>query len=247
MESPQSAFALRFEWGLEGLRALAPGAACVVVVDVLSFSTCVDVALARGARVLPYRFRDAGAAAFARGRGAELAVARSEMTDEHPWSLSPVSLERLQPGARLVLPSPNGATLCVAGAELGARVFCGCLRNAAAVARAARAIGGPIAVIAAGEQWPDATLRPSFEDLVGAGAVLDRLGAADASPEARSAVAAFRAAAPDLAAQLAACTEGGLLAARGFADDVRCAAHLDVSGTAPLLDADGLVDANAGP
>jgi 2-phosphosulfolactate phosphatase len=54
----QSRFAVRFEWGERGLEAVGPGSAVIVVVDVLSFCTSVDVAAARGAQVLPYRWRD---------------------------------------------------------------------------------------------------------------------------------------------------------------------------------------------
>ena len=39
----QAEFRERFEWGEAGIRRLAPHAEVVVVVDVLSFATAVDV------------------------------------------------------------------------------------------------------------------------------------------------------------------------------------------------------------
>ena len=43
----------RCEWGCEAVNALAP-ADVVIVVDVFSFSTCVDVAVSRGVTMIPY-------------------------------------------------------------------------------------------------------------------------------------------------------------------------------------------------
>ena len=59
----QSGFSIRCDWGLQGATSIAVGAAAVVVVDVLSFTTTLSVALDAGIEVYPYRFRDASAAA----------------------------------------------------------------------------------------------------------------------------------------------------------------------------------------
>ena len=250
VDAGQDGFADRFDWGPNGLRALAPAAEVVVLVDVLRFTTAVCAALEAGATVLPYRWADDGAARFAAEHGAVLAGMRGPGEP----SLSPSDLLRLAPGTRLVLPSPNGAALAVAASELGARyVLAGSLRNATAVATAAAALagGGPIAVVAAGERWHGATgpLRPCVEDLVGAGAVLAALdpsasiSAPQCSPEAAAARAAFVAARPRLDATLAGCASGIELIGRGWADDVAVAAEHDVTVVVPMLTADGFVPA----
>ena len=156
---------------------------------------------------------------------------------EQPYSLSPVSLETLPPEARLVLPSPNGSTLAALAAESGATVIAGCLRNARAVATAARALGQAVTVIAAGERWEssDAPLRPAMEDMVGAGAILAALRPTAPSPEAIAAIAVYAAAAAALLPFVAACSSGRELTALGYAGDVEIAAQLDASEAVPLL------------
>lgn len=153
---------------MQGVRSLAPHSDAAVIVDVLSFSTAVDVAVARGASILPYPWKDTSAEAYARSKGALLARARGASGG---YSLSPASLEAIQPGETLVLPSPNGSTLSLAAAAL-APTYCACLRNARAVAAHLNLVAERIAIIAAGEQWDDGSLRPCIEDLMGAGAVI---------------------------------------------------------------------------
>lgn len=229
----QGAHHIRFEWGLEGFRALTSGAsapAVFVIVDVLSFSTCVAVACDRGASVLPARWQDEGLAEYARARDAIVAGRRSDPAAA--FSLSPASLTRIPAGTRLVLPSPNGSSLSFE--EARGQVIAGCLRNARAAAERALRLGGPVAVIAAGERWRDGSLRPALEDLLGAGAVISHF-AGLRSPEAEAAVAVFERFRGDLAATLARCASGRELLERGWAEDVWLAADLDVSAAAPVL------------
>jgi 2-phosphosulfolactate phosphatase len=234
----QVGYAARFDWGVAGLRRLAPTADIVVVVDVLTFTTAVEAALSAGAVVLPYRWRDPTAAAFAERAGARLAVTRDETRASGGLSLSPPSLATgLGPGDRLVLPSPNGATCAVEAMALGCRVAAACLRNARAVADFVTALGGSVLVCAAGERWPDGALRPAYEDLVGAGAVLAAL--ADRSPEADAAAAAFAdASANGLARSLHRCASGRELVAAGWPEDVEYAARVGCSDIVPVLDGD---------
>jgi len=226
---------VRLEWGPVGAGVLAP-VDVAVVVDVLSFTTTLTVAVERGIEVLPFRWRDERAAAFAAERDAVLAVQRQDALDRGGVSLSPASLATAEGVRRLVLPSPNGSSICALLAGSGATVVGACLRNRSAVAAwlAPRVVAGAtVALVPAGERWPDGSLRPAVEDLWGAGAVLDALGPADLSTEAEVAVAAFRAA--RLPEALATCSSGRELVAGGFGEDVDIAAGLDASAVVPVL------------
>ena len=215
-----------FEWGSAGLQALRDHVQVLIIVDVLSFCTAVDVVVSRGSAVLPAV--PGHAADTAEQAGALLAGRRREGGP----SLSPPSLAVLAAGTRIVLPSPNGARLSLQAP--GCAVFAGCLRNAAAVARAAQAAGERIGVVAAGERWPDDTLRPAIEDLFGAGAILAALEL-PLSAEARVARNAFRSAEPELANLIAQSMSGRELIERGFPQDVAWAVQHNVSTAAPLL------------
>jgi len=229
MYAAQQGFDIRLDWGMPGLRNVAALCPAVVLVDVLSFSTCVDIACARGAAVLPYPHKDASAAAFAEQHRALLAGAR----EQGGLSLSPGSMQTLAPGRRVVLPSPNGSTL--ARACHAPTVIAGCLRNAAAVAASlARHGDGPVAIIAAGEQWPDGSMRMALEDWLGAGAVVHALPGSK-SPEALAAEAAYLDARNHRRDKLTASASGRELVERGFAEDLRLAAQAEVSSCVPRL------------
>ncbi len=221
------------EWGMAGIASLRAQVAVLVIVDVLSFSTAVDVAVSRGAAIIPFPSGDKQAAgAAAAEAGAVLAQPRA--AGGGAFSLSPASLITIPAGTKLLLPSPNGARLSLAGGER--TVIAGCLRNAAAVAAAARALagGGAIGVIPAGEGWPDASLRPAIEDLLGAGAIVHHL-ALPCTAEARVARDAFRTAGADLAQLIADSVSGRELVARGFPADVDLAVALQSSHCVPIL------------
>jgi 2-phosphosulfolactate phosphatase len=225
----QSEFEIRCEWGEQGVLQLAPVSDVVIIVVVLSFSTCVSITTARGAEVYPYRGRDETAREFAHSVGAELAGRRSS----NVFSLSPASLTRVPAGLRLVLPSPNGSTLTLATGETPTLV--GCLRNAQTVARAATQYGHRIAVIPAGERWrTDWSLRPAIEDWLGAGAIIQHLKGS-LSPEAQLAREAFRNVAGDIHTVIAGCSSGKELITDGFAEDVALACDIDADLCAPLL------------
>ncbi|WP_329113711.1 2-phosphosulfolactate phosphatase [Streptomyces sp. NBC_01353] len=242
-----------FGWGPTEAAVLARDAACLVVVDVLSFTTAVGVAVESGAAVYPYRWRDETAVGYAAKLDAALAVGRSEVSPESPWSLSPAALRTAPPTERLVLPSPNGSTIAAQGGETGVPpggapgdgglpVVAASLRNRTAVARwlADRGYGSeslPLTVIASGERWPDGSLRPALEDLLGVGAVLSALralGPYDLTPEARAAATLWEAT-EDPVAELHRCDSGRELYEYGYPQDVAVAAEVDTSETVPVL------------
>ncbi|WP_431905933.1 2-phosphosulfolactate phosphatase [Micromonospora carbonacea] len=230
----------RFDWGLAGAAELGRVCAVLVVVDVLSFTTAVEVAVARGMRVHPFPWGEQ-AAEYARRVGAVAAVGRRQATPEQPWSLSPAALRTAPAVADLVLPSPNGSAISAAASATGLPVVAACLRNARAVGRwltdqGYGSIDAPVGVVASGERWPDGSLRPCVEDQLGAACVLDALSGVPGglSVEAAMALAAL-AATPDVPAAVRGCVSGRELVEGGFGGDVEVAVQVGVSGVVPVL------------
>lgn len=245
----QSRFGVRFEWGLPGARAITPGSSIAVVIDVLSFTTALSVAIDAGMEVFPYQWKDASAQVFAREHDAALASSRGA-SDPGGITLSATSIRAARGVERLVLPSPNGSTIARHLAAEGVTVLGACLRNRAAVGRwihdKANRSSTSIAIIAAGEKWPDGSLRPSIEDLWGAGGViasLHALGWTDLSPEARMAMATFRSVTGRIVEELRDCASGRELFEIGFGQDVDDAATVDESPHVPILDGERFVRA----
>ncbi|MBV8820926.1 MAG: 2-phosphosulfolactate phosphatase [Acidobacteriaceae bacterium] len=239
MNCNQTSYDVTCEWALEGLHALRSVSDVLIVVDVLSFSTAVDIAVSRRAAVFPFRWRDAEAVAFAAKHGAVLAEVRGKAG----YTLSPASVRSIAAGSRLVLPSPNGSTLCLSTGLVP--TYTACLRNASAVARSAAGRSSKIAVVPAGERWESGALRPCVEDLIGAGAVVAQLPGR-LSPEAEMAKVAFLEFRGRLRETLRSCVSGRELIERGFAEDVELASEYDVSASAPILIDGRFIDAISG-
>ncbi|HEY3734792.1 MAG TPA: 2-phosphosulfolactate phosphatase [Streptosporangiaceae bacterium] len=235
----QSQAAVTFDWGLPGAQAAAWPGGALVIVDVLSFSTAVTIAVGRGTMIYPHSWPSPGIEAFAAARDAALAVPRHQASPDRPWSLSPASLLRTPLPRRLVLPSPNGSA--IAAATSSGRVLAGCLRNATAIARWLEHHGygtprRPAAVIAAGERWPRGELRPALEDQLGAGAIIAALTPDKArTAEAAAAEALWNACRHRASEFLSTCVSGQELTQAGYASDVTLAVEHDVQDTVPLL------------
>ena len=92
----QAAYRRRFDWGPTGAQAVVvdarPGDVAVVV-DVLSFTTTLSVALEHGIAVYPYPWASEEAPAYAVARDAVLALGRRVGLEQGAVSLSPVSFE----------------------------------------------------------------------------------------------------------------------------------------------------------
>ncbi|MFS0555976.1 2-phosphosulfolactate phosphatase [Brevibacillus sp. 179-C9.3 HS] len=226
-------YSARFEWGYEGVEHVGAVSDMIVIIDVLSFSTCVDIVTGRGGIVYPYQMKDESAVEFAQHKEALLAGKRGE-----PISLSPACLKTIPVGSKIVLPSPNGSTCTVLAKKTGATVIAACLRNAPSVAAYIRKRLGTVTVIACGERWRNGALRPAIEDMIAAGALLHELEGYRLSPEAEIAVAAFRSVQDQLPAYLQNCASGQELISMGYAEDVTLAAKWNSSRAVPILNED---------
>ena len=239
---------------MTGVDRLAAEVACLVIVDVLSFTTAVSVAVEAGLRVPPFRLPDGPAIAaeqagaekaatvYARQSGARLTVARRAVTPGSAWSLSPAPLRAAPFLARLVLPSPSCAAIAAATPPR-VQVIAACLRSISAVGSwlTARGYGTPkrpVAGIAAGERWPDGSPRPALEDLLGTGGLISDLHAQGAGPLS-AAKAAYEGTA-DLPRAITASFSARELAATGFTADVAIATEEDISSVVPVRDGDGV-------
>ncbi|MCL2795648.1 MAG: 2-phosphosulfolactate phosphatase [Microbacteriaceae bacterium] len=246
-ETTQQSYEVRFDWGAEGLRSVAPGAGLIVVIDTISFTTTIELATGLGLEVEPFPTTDrAAAAAYAASTGAKLAGRRGEPG----LSLSPTSMTAENVAAfgaeRAVVISLNGSRVSAAAAEFGVPVVAANLRNFSAVARWVRGhqqrLGrrANVAVIAAGERRGDGTLRPAVEDQLAAGALigaLSDLGIDACSPEAAVAAAGFDAMRRAIGHLLTASVSARELDEVGQLNDVRIAARLDVSTVVPVMTA----------
>lgn len=160
---------------------------------------------------------------------------------EPRYTLSPLSFLSIEPGTKVALASPNGAT-CARYAAQVPYLFIGTLVNARAVANAVSTVlectDAGVTVLACGErrQSPseDGDLRFAVEDYLGAGAILAGIDAMK-SPEAQACEAAFRGMREGLEDALLNCGSGIELQAKGRIEDVVFAAQLNVFDVVPVM------------
>ena len=107
----QSDAEVRFEWGPVAAAHLTADAECLVVVDVLSFTTSVSICVSRGMAVFPHRWHDASAADFARRTTPSWPCGAGRCRSTIRGRCPPPVLSTAPVTPRLVLPSPNGSTV----------------------------------------------------------------------------------------------------------------------------------------
>ena len=201
----------------------------LVVVDILSFSTSLSVAVERGAEVWPYALGSDGAEQLAREIGAVLARGRS--TRQGP-TLSPASLLDLEPG------TPAGAAVAQ---RVGDRARGGQRRAAGRLGVPARRVGGGrgCCVRTTASAWS----RPGSAGRTARCVRRTRTCSARACVAAGLVAAGYRPS-PDAAAAVAAsvhprpladCPSGVELVERGFAEDVAMSQARDVTDVVAVM------------
>jgi len=220
----------------------------VVVLDVLFATTTMICALAHGAREIIPVLDEAAARSRARDFAPGACVLSGELMAEtiagfaHP---APLALVEHGVQGKSVIYSTTNGTVAMRHAAGAARIYCGALVNAKALAaHVARAhVGETILLVCSGS-----ANNFNLEDFVGAGAfvshLVDSLGKdADCSDAAKAALAVYRSA--RFPGTLLDCRVGRLMAKRGYAHEVEFAAREDQFELVAVLE-DGRVSALSG-
>jgi len=252
---PQAA-QVHVEWGVPAARLAARRGDLVVLVDVLSFSTSVIEVVARACIAFCYSPEEldqaGGRDRVARDHDA-IVLSEQRSVSAGEVSLSPASLQSLPLGRRVVMTSLNGGR-CVADAADAPWVGIGALTNRTAVARRVErllvaGVATRCTIVPCAELWSGPFMasqvgdlsevsaplvRPSYEDLLGAGSIASAMGAhVHRSVEASMAAAVFESHEGRVGEFLANCVSGRELIERGFAADVAIAAQLDARAVVP--------------
>jgi 2-phosphosulfolactate phosphatase len=239
---------IHVEWGATGAKLAAARGDIVVIVDVLSFSTSITLAVSRGATVFSFSHQEidvlGGPEAISAQLNANL-IDRDRRAINSRFSLSPASLTNTNDNDRIIFTSLNGAN-CTAAAKASPVVLIGALTNRYAVADAVAqllrsTVSDRCTLIACGEHWSSISdahgeaIRPGIEDLIGVGAIANRLiPNFTLSEEALSAASAFASTRDRLFESLSSSVSGRELIAKGFGTDIELAVELDSVGEVPV-------------
>ncbi|NET23866.1 MAG: hypothetical protein F6K07_33305 [Okeania sp. SIO1H5] len=227
----QNLYDIRCEWGPNGAKAVSPDSDVVIIVDILSFTTSIDLITSQGGIAFPYQWRSDTVYDYAKTVNAEVANPQNA----NGYSLSPMTLERIPSKSRFVLPSPNGSYVTTLTG--GKTTIAGSIRNCRAVADKAMRLGKRISIIPCGERWhheDDLPLRPCLEDQIGAGSIIQYL-TGSLSPEAKASLAVYKGAADNLFDHITSCSSGREKNDKGKNRDVFLASSINSSSTVPIL------------
>lgn len=238
----QSPFLCRMDWGIRGVKEASLRGDIIIVVDVLSFSSAITNAVHQGVIIYPFP-RTGDINEFGKLVEAEVCVLeRTRARELELPSLSATSFNQSHKGKRYVVSSINGAT-CVKEANENNYIFIGCLLNTSAVASVVNKIQEDknlnITVIASGERWSGSKdeprdLRPSIEDYLGAGAILELLDGTK-SPEAKVCISAYKNSKSELKELILDSGSGRELVQMGFLEDVEFSSQVDTFEEVPFL------------
>jgi 2-phosphosulfolactate phosphatase len=200
----------------------------VVVFDVLRATTSMTAALAAGVKEIRI-FRNVADARFEANdfEGEKLLCGEVNCLPPEGFDLgnSPGAFCRDHRGRTMFMSTTNGTRAIVAARE-ASLILAGCLLNAVAVAGTLQAAGRDVTLLCAGT---DGEVAP--EDVIGAGAVIDRLvdlGATMPDSNSVNAHRLFKDSCVDLPRTLAETRGGQNVIAVGLQADVDFAARLDI-------------------
>jgi 2-phosphosulfolactate phosphatase len=209
----------------------------VVVLDILFATTTMVTALAHGAReVLPVLDEGAARLAAQQFSDNDFVLAGELYAETLPGFAHPAPLSLLEHGieGKSVIYSTTNGTVAMMQPARAARVYCGALLNARALAEhiLAQHQGETVLIVCSGSGN-----NFNFEDFYGAGyfveCFLEHVG--DLSDAAKAALALYRhAKAPEA---LLDCRVGRMMAARGLAREVEFACRRDALPVVPALEA----------
>jgi 2-phosphosulfolactate phosphatase len=219
----------------EELEAVRVPGKVVIVLDILFATTTMVTALAHGAKEVVPVLDEAAAREAARRFAADSVVLAGELYAEtlpgfaHP---APLSLVEHGVAGKSVIYSTTNGTVAMAQATSAARVYCGALLNARALAEhiLARHARDTVLIVCSGSGN-----NFNFEDFYGAGyfveCFLERMS--DVSDAAKAALTVYRhAKAPDA---LLDCRVGRMMVERGLAREVEFACRRDALPVIPAL------------
>lgn len=214
----------------------------VVVFDVLRATTSMVTALANGAdRIVVFDSLDAARHVHAQPRDSRSSLLCGEERCLKPADFdlgnSPGGFEREVVEGKTIFMCTTNGTRAIVAARGAAELFAAALVNATATAQHLARLGRDVTLLCSGTEGEVAP-----EDLIGAGAVVDRLCAVVPTTRvddaARASRERFKSVRPDLLAALRDTRGGRNIIRAGLSGDIEVAARLDVYDVVAVISSD---------